>query len=142
MIHKNDTIIHLYMLSIIWGYCVWDSRKCFLKTFFINSTFALSDLLIYIVLCWYVPYTKPKPQWKITHATMKTPCAVTKPNKHIFFKEKKKNTPSEGGSRDGWYIDSQRMARNCWPSPEAKTDREGFLLRAFRLQANILISDF
>ena len=31
---------------------------------------------------------------------MKTPCAVTKPNKHIFFKEKKKNTPSEGGSRD------------------------------------------
>ena len=31
---------------------------------------------------------------------MKTPCATANPNKHIFLKEKKKNTPSEGGSRD------------------------------------------
>ena len=45
--------------------------------------------------------TKPMPQRKITHATRKTPCATTKPNKQThFFKEKKKNTPSEGGSRD------------------------------------------
>ena len=47
------------------------------------------------------PTPSPSHNEKITHATMKTPCAVTKPNKHIFFKEKKKNTPSEGGSRDG-----------------------------------------
>lgn len=142
MIHKNDTTIHLYMLSIIWGYCVWDSRKCFLKTFFIYSTFALSDLLIYIVLCWYVPYTKPMPQRKIMHATMKTPCAVTKPNKHIFLKKRKRTHQVKVEAETGVIHQQPKNGKDCWPSPEAKTDREGFLLRAFRLQANILISDF
>lgn len=61
---------------------------------------------------------------------MKTPCATANPNKHIFLKEKKKNTPSDGGSRDwgdaetGVIHRQPKNGKDCWPSPEAEKDRE------------------
>ena len=36
------------------------------------------------------PTPSPSHNEKITHATVKTPCALTKPNKHIFLKKRKR----------------------------------------------------
>ena len=52
-------------------------------------------------------------------------------NKHIFLKKRKRTHQVKVEAETGVIHQQAKNDKDCWPSPKARKDREGFLLRAF-----------